>query len=289
MLRAFLTSEPQDWDYRHHDMHIKYNTMRVEKLSNLYNPGARELMGSGNRSTRIHEDAFFVTDTHIISGSHDYCNWIWSLDKPDAAQTGVYNAEHNDGGIIDEPFDVLDDYYWASKALPAATWVPGNERAGWWVKTPNQVLCFWHGAALANNRFAVCRPGRLFTWDIVAPNINDVRGYACRAQDADERKGWLGKLRTAPGERLKGWYTCDDVLPEQGLWLLYRDGEAVYLDRGEILEACGIDGEWALQSEHFEFGHEAALDMEMESDGEDIDSEDEGDNLATKRQKMGGT
>lgn len=264
-----------DWDFRHHDMHREYNLMRVSKLESLYNSPISQLMGSGNRTTRIHEDAFFLTDKHIISGSHDYCNWLWDLYGRHDCKEGVYTADHNDGGQINEPFDVLDDYYWNSAPEPGQTeWAPTNERAGWWVKTPNQVLCFWHGVALDHKQelFAVCRPGKMFVWDLNAKN--EVNGYTNLSPGDEERRRWLGKLKSGDDVergKMDGWYVCDDVMPEQGLWLLYEDTKAVFIDREQILEACGLaHEEWGLSRDNFGFDEdEDVLDVEMESRHED--------------------
>ena len=58
--------------------------------------------------------------------------------------------------------------------------------------------------------------------------------------------------------------------------MLYQDGEAVHLDRNEILEACGIESQWAWQSEHFEFGEEApAAHVAVPTAGGLGESEDE--------------
>ncbi|KAI5802275.1 hypothetical protein FPQ18DRAFT_383287 [Pyronema domesticum] len=288
------------WDFRHHDMHRDYNLMRVSKLNALYNPAPSTSMGSGNRSTRIHGDAFFLSGSKIISGSHDYCNWVWDLTLPEIPR-GVYNADHNDGGIVPEPFEVLDDYYWNSTVPAGQQWEPSNERAGWWVKTPNQVLCFWHGAALGGvgvdspggtggkegeaRYFAVCRPGRMFVWDLLGRN--EVVGYTNVSPGDSERKRWLGRKR---GEKLRGWYTCDDVLPEQGLWLWFEDGEAVFLDAGEILEAAGLQGEqwtWSAGEEGWGWQSEEE-EMEVDMDAELEDNEDEyGDRDGDEEMEMG--
>lgn len=280
------------WDYRHHDMHREYNLMRVEKLQQLYNPRPNKCMGSGNRCTRIHGDAFFLTENHIIGGSHDYCNWIWPLDRATPAK-GEYNPEHNDGGIIDEPFDVLDDYYWNNNAATSPEqskqWNPLNERAGWWVKTPNQVLCFWHGVAMNHEQtaFAVCRPGKMFVWDL--NTVNEVRGYSCLSPAAGERERWLGKPRKEIQKpALDGWYLCEDVLPEQGLWLLYEDGESVFINRDEILEACGIDAQWGFGREEFGWEEEEVLvaaQVPEESENES-ESEPEPEEKVGKRRRI---
>ncbi|KAF8253714.1 hypothetical protein K440DRAFT_141386 [Wilcoxina mikolae CBS 423.85] len=272
------------WDFRHHDMDKEYNLLRVKKLKGLYNPPTSQSMGAGNRTTRIHEDAFFLTDKQIISGSHDYCNWVWDLHGRQDCKEGVYTEDHNDGGIIPEPFDVLDDYYWNSAPAPGQTeWEPRNERAGWWVKTPNQILCFWHGVAMDHRqeRFAVCRPGKMFVWDLNAKN--EVRGYTNLLPSGGERQRWLGKLKDGGdeesgtdddwehGEAMNGWYVCDNVMPEEGLWLLYDDTEAVFIDRKEILEACGLAHEqWGISEDKFSFWKDGdVLDVEMEDGGED--------------------
>lgn len=266
-------------------MHREYNLMRVDKLKNLYNPRPSSAMGpSGNRATRVHQDAFFLTSENIISGSHDYCNWVWPLERP-TPPWGSYTAEHNDGGRIPEPFDVLDDYYWnvpSSTSNPGTSktlWEPTNERAGWWVRTPNQVLCFWHGAALSHDQqsFAVCRPGKMFVWNLAAADSNrEVVGFTCLTPAANtttttdhcQRQRWLGRPKKEVEKAvLESWNLCEDVVPEQGLWLLYEgegdgDGDgggrggndAVFIGRDEILQACGLaaDGvQWGFQQEDF--------------------------------------
>jgi hypothetical protein len=269
-------------------MHKEYNLLRVNKLEALYNPRPNQSMGSGNRSTRIHGDAFFLTDTHVISGSHDYCNWIWPLARQTPPQ-GEYNAEHNDGGIVDEPFDVLDDYYWNNNKSTTTTtpslWNPLNERAGWWVKTPNQVLCFWHGVAMSHDQaaFAVCRPGKMFVWNLDAEgNEDNIRGYSCLGSAAGERERWLGKpKREIEKKALEGWYLHEDVMPEQGLWLLYEDGDAVFIDRDEILEACGVgDMMWGFGREAFGWEEEAVVVPEEAL--EESESEDEEVNVGKR-------
>jgi hypothetical protein len=272
-------------------MHKEYNLLRVNKLEALYNPRPNKCMGSGNRSTRIHGDAFFLTDAYVVSGSHDYCNWIWPLARTTPPK-GEYNAEHNDGGIVDEPFDVLDDYYWNNNnnnatKLPSQ-WNPLNERAGWWVKTPNQVLCFWHGVAMSHDQaaFAVCRPGKMFVWNLDAENqVDNIRGYSCLSPTAaaGERERWLGKpKKEIEKQALEGWYLDEDVMPEQGLWLLYDDGETVFIDRDEILDACGVgDTTWRFGREEFGWEEEEAVDVPEEA-VEECESEDEEDNIGKR-------
>jgi len=276
------------WDFRHHDMHREYNLTRVAKLKNLYNPQPSVAMGaSGNRTTRIHHDSFFLTPKNIISGSHDYCNWVWPLDRPTPAK-GSYTEDHNDGGRIPEPFDVLDDYYWGVPASSAAAtkkrWEPTNERAGWWVRTPNQVLCFWHGAALSHDQalFAVCRPGKMFVWNIEADDPNrEVMGFTCLPADAaSPRQRWLGRPKKGVETVLENWNLCEDVVPEQGLWLLYEgDNGAVFIDREEILEACGLseDGvQWGFQRDDFGWDDEPVL---LEDHAVASDSEEEAEEI----------
>lgn len=43
-------------------------------------------------------------------------------------------------------------------------------------------------------------------------------------------------------DKVKNWYTCEDLLPAQGLWLLFDSEEEEYIYRDEIVEACGLEG-----------------------------------------------
>lgn len=283
------------WDHRHHDMSVEYNEMRHKKMSQLYNcmiPD--ETMGAGNRCTRIHEDNFVLTEDKIISGSHDYCNWLWDLNTNTVQDysKGVFNAEQNDAGIAD-PFEVLDDFYWDEEHDKEATtgcsnkgdWNTSNERAGWWVRTPNQVMCFWHGIAeSADGRyFAACRPGKMFVWDLKA-GLNKVMGYQnCESKGGNNHnKRWLGKLAAHAENlkhRLRNWFVWEEVLPEQGLWLLFDDLEAVYLDRDDILHACGFSNgkhTWLFQRDDFTLGGGGGKDTK-ETRHEDITSDEEED------------
>lgn len=299
------------WDHRHHDMSIEYNEMRHKKMSRLYNHmGPDESMGAGNRCTRIHEDSFVLTDDKIVSGSHDYCNWVWDLnatDVPDYSNS-VFNAERNDAGLAD-PFKVLDDFYWdeeqdgeqeeeTATASDKKNWNTSNERAGWWVRTPNQVMCFWHGisASTDGRYFAACRPGKMFVWDLAAKQ-NKVMGYKnCESSSNDNNnRRWLGRLAARAGilkPQLRNWFVWEEVLPEQGLWLLFDDFEAVYLDKDDILDACGLSNgkiSWTFQPEDFTFDdggggedgtkgkqHEEAV-SEGDEDENDYDDSDEED------------
>ncbi|PWW74736.1 hypothetical protein C7212DRAFT_365235 [Tuber magnatum] len=253
------------WDHRHHDMSVEYNLMRHQKMSRLYNHlGPDESMGAGNRCTRIHNDAFVVTETKLISGSHDYCNWVWDLPTtgspppPPPNPPPVFTESHNDAGLHD-PFTVLDDFYWSSAPEPGKKlWNTSNERAGWWVRTPNQVLCFWHNISVSpgGRFFAACRAGKLFVWDLLDGGNNKVVGFTNIPPGAPASARWLGRLSeraSSLAHSLRNWFVWENVLPEQGLWLLYDDFTSVYLDREDILSAAGLDKrrEWTFHREDF--------------------------------------
>lgn len=217
-------------------------------------------MGAGNRSTRIHNDTFVLTDDNkLISGSHDYCNYIWPLDQDPPKEKGVFTATRNDAKKHD-PFEVLDDYYWSTPPVApseaeeppngrpslqnTSSWTSNNERAGWWVRTPNQVLCFWHAIALSldHSLFAAARPGKLFVWDLTRCN-DGVCGY----QFSPGPKTWLGRLAQKAESlrhRLSRWFLWDSVVPKQAVWMVLEDGEAVYISREELLKAAGVEGDW---------------------------------------------
>jgi len=221
-------------------------------------------MGAGNRCTRIHTDAFVLTETKLISGSHDYCNWVWDLtptgSPPSSPPTPspVPTENHNDAGL-DDPFTVLDDFYWSSAPEPGKKlWNTSNERAGWWVRTPNQVLCFWHNISISpgGRFFAACRAGKLFVWDLLNGGNNKVVGFTNIPPGAPASTRWLGRLsdRASGLKHLLGnWFVWENVLPEQGLWLLYDDFTTVYLDREDVLSAAGLDkrAEWTFHREDF--------------------------------------
>jgi hypothetical protein len=253
-----------------------YNNMRHSKLQKLYNHHPRDdAMGAGNRTTRIHGDTFFLTSNSIISGSHDYCNWIWPFSRPTPTTRGVFTATHNDAAKWD-PFDVLDDYYWDSRTTtPSQSWSTTNERAGWWVSTPNQVLCFWHAISLSHDegRFAACRPGRLFMWDL-SGGSHTVKGYSTPTCSSSSPELWMGRLAPQWAKlkhSLKSWFVWEDVMPSQGLWLVFDDSTAVWLNRWEVLEACGIEQGWLFGERDFVFdsGGEENVDGGGEEEGDD--------------------
>jgi len=186
------------WDFRHNDMGQKYNNVRLNKLKNLY-----EMRGAEHRSTRVHNDQFVFSEVknmldgsargQIISGSHDYCIWLWNVDFRNK----------------NEPDHVLDDYYWdiedrqdITSAEPHARrnspWSTKKERAGWWVDTPNQVLDFWHNLIQSpdSKRFAACRAGKLYIWNSNCSNTTDsamfkgddvsVEAYTCLSSPDDD-------------------------------------------------------------------------------------------------------
>ncbi|KAI5797541.1 hypothetical protein DFH27DRAFT_107914 [Peziza echinospora] len=290
------------WDFRHHDMTIEYNIMRHYKMKRMYN-----VRHAGNRATRIHDDEFTLDDNgKLISGSHDYCIWVWDLkaEYDEDKQSGrVFNPIRNDAGV-DDPFQVLDDFYWDGKKQDGDNgyqWNTNNERAGWWVKTPNQVLCFWHSVAISKDGkwFAAVRAGRMFVWNL--EDITQVHGFTC-AQGTyspptlgttigdDKSSGrpklqgsqnftsstslpavesrYLGKLINPRLEkRLRHWFVWNKLIPEQGLWMLYDDGKVVYLNRDDILDACGL----AREGKQWEFQRHDFGDL----DGDDDDDEEE--------------
>ncbi|RPB09980.1 hypothetical protein P167DRAFT_491664 [Morchella conica CCBAS932] len=296
------------WDHRHHDMCVAYNELRHKKMSRLFNHmGPDEVMGAGNRCTRIHEDNFILTEDKIISGSHDYCNWVWDLNAEPVSDTKtlVFNAERNDAGVED-PFTVLDDFYWDECQSETATNVPKkenwntkNERAGWWVRTPNQVMCYWHGIAnsIDGRYFAACRPGKMFVWDLEAER-KTILGFQNFSNPSNTR--WLGRLAAHAQNlkhRLRNWFVWEDVLPEQGLWLLFDDLEVIYLDRDDIFSACGLSSgkrTWQFQKDDFTFSdrdkeiegrrREDQLD-EDEDEDDDYYESDEGSLHGIKRRR----
>ena len=280
------------WDFRHHDMTIKYNVMRYYKMRRIYN-----VRHAGNRSTRVHNDEFTLDDQgRLVCGSHDYCNWIWNInaDYDENVQASrVFNPFRNDAGINDL-FKTLDDFYWDgekdSDSENCWTWDTNNERAGWWVKTPNQVLDFWHNVTTSRDGrwFAAVRAGRMFVWDL--DDITKVQGFSCAmgtyagtskqslldlptATPPTVEKRYLGRIQNPTlKKKLRNWHVWNDMVPEQGLWLMYDDGKVVYLDRDNILEACGLSQEgkqWDFKREDFE--------LNEEDDSEDDDEEVEGE------------
>lgn len=269
-------------------------------------------MGAGNRSTRIHNDAFVLTDDNkLISGSHDYCNFVWPLDKDPPKEKGVFTATRNDAKEHD-PFEVLDDYYWAAPSATTppdaeaeepdslyppiqntSSWTSTNERAGWWVRTPNQVLCFWHAIALSNDHslFGAARPGKLFVWDLKRGN-DGVCGY----QFSQGPQNWLGRLaQTAESlrHRLSRWFLWDSVVPKQAIWMVLEDGEAVYIAREELLQAAGVRGTWEFGMEDFDMvdgamgrGSMGGMVGEEGSDDDDDDDDVDGKPGREKRRRV---
>ncbi|KAF8421389.1 hypothetical protein EV426DRAFT_609009 [Tirmania nivea] len=286
------------WDFRHHDMTVEYNVMRYYKMRRMFNA-----LHAGNQATRVYRDEFTLDDKgHLICGSHDYCNWMWDLnaDVDEQKQSErVFTPLHNDAGNGD-PFVVLDDFYWDGESQGtgehAGAWDTHNERAGWWVKTPNQVLCFWHNVTTSKDGkwFAAARAGRMFVWNL--EDTTKVQGFSCALgtysgqateDSVDARKEtistashptvetrYLGKLLNPRLEKkLRSWHVWNGIIPEQGLWLMYDDGTVVYLDREDILDACGLRQEgkqWAFSRS--DFGN---LDTESEDAGDSINNEDD--------------
>ncbi|KAF8458557.1 hypothetical protein BDZ91DRAFT_800232 [Kalaharituber pfeilii] len=284
------------WDFRHHDMTVEYNVMRYYKMRRMYN--ARN---AGNRATRVHDDEFTLDDKgRIVSGSHDYCNWVWDINAEydeEAQSKRVFNPVRNDAGK-DDPFLVLDDFYWNEEkdgSEGPGAWNTNNERAGWWVKTPNQVLCFWHNFTVSKNGrwFAAARAGRMFVWDL--EDITKVQGFSCALGTySTQVKGctekaktlstpqptvearYMGKILNPKLEkRLKSWFVWNGVIPEQGLWLMYDDGKVVYFNRDDLLDVCGLAQEgkrWGVS--RAEFGE---VDTESEESGNEGSENDDDD------------
>ena len=290
------------WDFRHHDMTAEYNVMRYYKMRRIYNAKNAE-----NRATRIHEDEFTLDEKgRLVCGSHDYCNWVWDLNKEydeEAQSRRVFNPLRNDAGKND-PFLVLDDFYWDREKQCSDTeeregeaWDTNNERAGWWVRTPNQVLCFWHNITTSQDGrwFAAVRAGRMFVWDL--ENITNVQGFSCalgtytgnnlRASGKDTEAEayparpqptvddrYLGKVLNPRLEKeLKSWHVWNGIIPAQGLWLMYDDGKVVYLDRDDVLDACGLaqlGKDWGCSLADF-----GTVDTESEGSSDDDDREGE--------------
>ena len=104
-------------------------------------------------------------------------------------------------------------------------------------------------------------------------------GFTCLASTTTgHRQRWLGRPKKEVAKAaLESWNLCEDVVPEQGLWLLYEgDNEAVFINREEILEACGLDVDdgvqWGFQREDFGWEDEILLEEEaMGSEDEDVE------------------
>ncbi|KAK6343262.1 hypothetical protein TWF730_010858 [Orbilia blumenaviensis] len=266
---------PFDWDFRHTDMGDEYKQIRLEKLTALYDDTQ-----AAHRATRVHNDKLVLLESDsyegserapakIITGSHDYCNWVWDLDQESD----------------NEPLIVLDDFYWDTdtnrqfgQQQPAtATTLKGNkwnkfkERAGWWCSTPNQVLDFWHDFSITPDGrfFAAIRAGRTFIWDLNEKRPT-IRGYTSEPEDEaivssprstyspdKSLERYLGRPTEAcdlrHGHAFLNWFEYRNRVPEQGLWMVFDDWLVVYLDRNDILGACGLpDREWLFSEDEFE-------------------------------------
>ncbi|KAK6525587.1 hypothetical protein TWF281_010644 [Arthrobotrys megalospora] len=258
-----------EWDFRHTDMGEEYKQIRLEKLSALYDDTQ-----AVHRATRVHDDKLILleSDSHensnrpsakIITGSHDYCNWVWDLSQ-----------ESNT-----EPFIVLDDFYWDTdtngkpghQAPKGNKWNKFKERAGWWCSTPNQVLDFWHDFSITPDGrfFAAIRAGRTFIWDL-SEKRPTIRGYTSEPGDEEvvssplssyrpnkSLERYLGRPTEAcsrrHGHSFLRWFEYRNRLPEQGLWMVFDDWSVVYLDRNDILGACGLSHrEWLFSEDGFE-------------------------------------
>ncbi|KAK6512730.1 hypothetical protein TWF506_008899 [Arthrobotrys conoides] len=255
------------WDFRHTDMGDEYKQIRLEKLGALYDDTK-----AVHRATRVHDDKLVLLEydapggpgnppAKIITGSHDYCNWVWDL-----------NQESNS-----EPSIVLDDFYWdtdtngqpGQQNVPKGNkWSKFKERAGWWCSTPNQVLDFWHDFSVTPDGrfFAAIRAGRTFIWDLNEKRPT-IRGYTSEPGDEDitsnsdksvkSLERYLGRPTEAcdhrHGHAFLRWFEFRNRVPEQGLWMVFDDWSVVYLDRNDILEACGLTHrEWLFSEDDFE-------------------------------------
>ncbi|KAF3935901.1 hypothetical protein ABW20_dc0104028 [Dactylellina cionopaga] len=256
---------PFEWDFRHSDMGEEYNQIRLDKLRALYDD-----THAVHRTTRVHDDKLILLESlpdsttglssaKIITGSHDYCNWVWDL------------RQDSD----DEPLLVLDDFYWETdtneqQQTPKKTknkWNKFKERAGWWCSTPNQVLDFWHDFSITPDGrfFAAIRAGRTFIWDLNEQRPT-IKGYTSELEEygaTPEHKSdqsverYLGRPTEAcnhrHGHAFLRWFEYKNRLPEQGLWMVFDDWSVVYLNRNDILKACGlIHREWIFSEDHFE-------------------------------------
>ncbi|EPS45591.1 hypothetical protein H072_410 [Dactylellina haptotyla CBS 200.50] len=260
-----------EWDFRHNDMGDEYNQIRLNKLRALYDDTQ-----AVHRATRVHDDKLVLLESDsdgsgrphsakIITGSHDYCNWVWDL-----------NQESDE-----EPLIVLDDFYWNTdtneqqQQTPKKSknkWNKFKERAGWWCSTPNQVLDFWHDFSITPDGrfFAAIRAGRTFLWDL-SEERPTIKGYTSEFDDDDtissssqsnsrgdqSLERYLGRPTTACGHRhghsFLRWFEYKDRIPEQGLWMVFDDWSVVYLDRNDILGACGLSHrEWIFCEREFE-------------------------------------
>jgi len=93
-------------------------------------------------------------------------------------------------------------------------------------------------------------------WDLLNGVSNKVVGFTNIPAGAPASTRWLGRLSDrASGLKhlLRNWFVWENVLPEQGLWLLYDDFTTVYLDREDVLSAAGLDkrAEWTFHREDF--------------------------------------
>ncbi|KAF3199995.1 hypothetical protein TWF106_001213 [Orbilia oligospora] len=255
------------WDFRHTDMGDEYKQIRLEKLGALYDDTK-----AVHRATRVHDDKLTLLEydspgsperplAKIITGSHDYCNWVWDL------------SQESDN----EPSIVLDDFYWDTDtngqsgqqhAPRGNKWSKFKERAGWWCSTPNQVLDFWHDFSVTPDGrfFAAIRAGRTFIWDLNEKRPT-IRGYTSEPRDEDiastscetvkSLERYLGRPTEAcdhrHGHAFLRWFEFRNRVPEQGLWMVFDDWSVVYLDRNDILEACGLaQREWLFSEDDFE-------------------------------------
>ena len=86
------------------------------------------------------------------------------------------------------------------------------------------------------------------------------------SKDTEDR--YLGRLSS---DRLihqfRNWHEWKNRIPEQGPWIGFKDGTVAYLDRDNILEACGIEGrEWRFQKDDFE-----SINMDVPVTAHDVD------------------
>ncbi|KAF3918723.1 hypothetical protein AA313_de0209012 [Arthrobotrys entomopaga] len=253
-----------EWDFRHSDMGEEYNKIRLDKLRALYDD-----TNAVHRATRVHDDKIVLIEYNtrqnseqksakIITGSHDYCNWVWDLHQTSDT----------------EPSLVLDDFYWDTDTRGQQEakenknkWNKFKERAGWWCSTPNQVLDFWHDFSITPDGrfFAAIRAGRVFLWDL-SEERPTIKGYTSDIEDEppslDPKAGqslerYLGRPTTMcdlrHGHTFLRWFEYKNRIPEEGLWMVFDDWSVIYLDRKDILEACGLSHRgWIFTQHDFE-------------------------------------
>ncbi|KAK6537674.1 hypothetical protein TWF694_011848 [Orbilia ellipsospora] len=289
---------PFEWDFRHSDMGEEYNQIRLDKLRALYDD-----TNAVHRATRVHDDKIVVIEydppgnseqksAKIITGSHDYCNWVWDLNQTSDT----------------EPSLVLDDFYWDTDTRGQQEakenknkWNKFKERAGWWCSTPNQVLDFWHDFSITPDGrfFGATRAGRAFLWDL-SEERPTIKGYASDVEEEEPSvsdpkasqslERYLGRPTAIcdlrHGHNFLRWFEYKKRIPEEGLWMVFDDWSVIYLDRKDILEACGVSHRgWIFSRHDFEsINTDSNLTRPPTAtatadDGEEIDSGDDDDDM----------